>query len=280
MLYLTGSSRKGLPGHFAYLASPANGGKAMLREGRPWAGDCGAFTESYSESMYFMWLEKMRAYRNTCLFVVVPDVVFRAKETLIQFRRYAERIRAMGFPIALVAQNGLRPYEDGVCCDDVAGYTDWCKENEIDFDSDDPAAWWESVKFWKQTHVEWEEFDVLFIGGDIPWKLSEEALSLISEAKRAHKRVHVGRVNTGRRLRHFQLAGVDTVDGNALKYFDSNFPILNKTLSQLTLFEVLFEEDQKAPIKQAQLVELVAPSLTRIDKPREMKLPHSIALFE
>ena len=239
MIYLTGSSRTGLSSHFGYMASPRNRGKALLLEGRPWGGDCGAFTGVFDEKAYFDWLNKMRIFQPTCLFVVIPDVIYQAAATLALFRIYAERVRKMGFPIALVAQNGLIPYQEGVFYDDTADYTDWCFDNGIDFEDDDNCAWWESVQAWKQTHVDWDDFDCLFIGGDVDWKLGEAARLLIDRARKAGKHVHVGRVNTRRRLRRFQLAGVHSVDGNALKYFDNNYPVIDKTLDQPSLFEAL-----------------------------------------
>jgi hypothetical protein len=65
---------------------------------------------------------------------------------------------------------------------------------------------------------------------------------LIESARKAGKYVHVGRVNTRRRLRYFQLAGAHSVDGNALKFFDDNYPIIHQTLEQPSVFEVLFEK--------------------------------------
>jgi len=242
MIYLTGSSRKGLSEHFGYLASPQNRGTAMLIEGRPWGGDCGAFTGVFDEAAYFRWLARMRRFQDTCLFVVVPDVVCNAAATLALFRRYATRMREMGFPIALVAQNGLRPFQEGVFDDLNAGHNDWRQDHASEYPEDD-VSWWESLQAWKQTHICWEEFDCLFIGGDIEWKLGEEALRLIECARKARKHVHVGRVNTRKRLRYFQLAGAHSVDGNALKFFDDNYPMIHHTLEQPTIFERLLEKE-------------------------------------
>ncbi len=57
------------------------------------------------------------------------------------------------------------------------------------------------------------DYDALFIGGSTKWKMSPFADALITQAKRAGKWVHVGRVNSNERIRHFQLVGVDSVDG-------------------------------------------------------------------
>lgn len=57
-------------------------------------------------------------------------------------------------------------------------------------------------------------FDCLFIGGTTDWKLSESARCLIHHAKHLGKVVHVGRVNSEKRLRYCYRLGVDTVDGS------------------------------------------------------------------
>jgi len=56
-------------------------------------------------------------------------------------------------------------------------------------------------------------FDWLFIGGSTEWKLGDAAAWCIGEAKRIGKQVHVGRVNSLKRMRHFATLGVDSVDG-------------------------------------------------------------------
>ena len=56
-------------------------------------------------------------------------------------------------------------------------------------------------------------FDWLFIGGTTDWKMSDAADDCIRRAKVLGKPVHVGRVNSITRFRHFQLMEVDSVDG-------------------------------------------------------------------
>lgn len=63
----------------------------------------------------------------------------------------------------------------------------------------------------------WSQFDVLFIGGSNAFKLSEEAWSLVREAKRRGKWVHQGRVNSFRRLKACAVSGVDSADGTLLR---------------------------------------------------------------
>lgn len=73
----------------------------------------------------------------------------------------------------------------------------------------------------------WEDFDCLFIGGTTNWKLSQSAGDLIAEAKRNHKWVHVGRVNSYRRLNLISILGADSCDGTFLAFGpDKNLPRL------------------------------------------------------
>lgn len=64
--------------------------------------------------------------------------------------------------------------------------------------------------------IRWGSFDVLFIGGTNDWKLSEESYQIAREAKLNGCRVHMGRVNSRRRLRIACLAGCDSADGKHL----------------------------------------------------------------
>ncbi len=61
--------------------------------------------------------------------------------------------------------------------------------------------------------IPWDQLDVLFVGGLDEFKMSSEVDEHVATAKRFGKWVHVGRVNTKCRLRHFHEIGVDSVDG-------------------------------------------------------------------
>jgi len=62
--------------------------------------------------------------------------------------------------------------------------------------------------------VPWDDFDVLFVGGSDEHKL-RESWPFIYRAKELGKWVHVGRVNSEKRMRMFWMA--DSVDGTTLK---------------------------------------------------------------
>lgn len=72
----------------------------------------------------------------------------------------------------------------------------------------------------------WDRFAALFIGGSTGWKESRTAMDLCDEARRRKKWVHVGRVNTLRRLRKvWDWGSVDSIDGTCFsKWPDKFFP--------------------------------------------------------
>lgn len=66
--------------------------------------------------------------------------------------------------------------------------------------------------------VRWGAFDVLFIGGTTEWKLSRYAFDVMLQAKREGLWIHMGRVNSRKRLRIAELSGVDSADGTTFCY--------------------------------------------------------------
>jgi hypothetical protein len=71
---------------------------------------------------------------------------------------------------------------------------------------------------WYSKTTPWNEFDVLFIGGSTEFKLSLAAYNAIQEAKQRRKWVHMGRVNSFKRLRYAARIGCHCADGTFLKY--------------------------------------------------------------
>jgi hypothetical protein len=82
--------------------------------------------------------------------------------------------------------------------------------------------------------IRWSAFDCLFIGGSTEWKLSAEILPLVREALKHGKWVHMGRVNTFRRLIRARFYGCHSTDGTQLKFGpDKNLSRLIKWLDFL-----------------------------------------------
>lgn len=160
-----------------------------------WCMDNGVFTGKFNEAKFWSKLDRVKKYRDRCVFIVAPDVVANAIATLSAWRYWGMAIKGCGFPVAFVAQDG---------------------QELFDFPPD---------------------FDVLFIGGSTEWKMGQGALNCISRAKKLDKWVHVGRVNSQKRIRHFQLAGVDSVDGTTVCFSpDKSYASLEKQLLAKPLF--------------------------------------------
>lgn len=66
--------------------------------------------------------------------------------------------------------------------------------------------------------VPWGGIDTLFLGGSTAWKLGEAAHELAAEARSRGLWVHMGRVNSLRRLRIARAMGCDSVDGTFLRW--------------------------------------------------------------
>lgn len=67
--------------------------------------------------------------------------------------------------------------------------------------------------------VSWDQIDAVFVGGSTEWKMSAAAHTIVIEARRRGLRVHMGRVNTRRRIKLAKSWGCDSVDGTASARF-------------------------------------------------------------
>ena len=59
----------------------------------------------------------------------------------------------------------------------------------------------------------WPRIDALFIGGSTDWKLGAATRALVREAKRRGLWVHMGRVNSLKRIAYTAEIGCDSIDG-------------------------------------------------------------------
>lgn len=67
--------------------------------------------------------------------------------------------------------------------------------------------------------IPWDEIACVFIGGSTEWKLSRYAEKTCMEAKKRNKLIHMGRVNSLKRLRLAVRWGCDSIDGTSLSMF-------------------------------------------------------------
>lgn len=94
-------------------------------------------------------------------------------------------------------------------------------------------------------HVPWLEIDCLFLGGSTAWKESPVAERLARTAKDQGKLLHMGRVNTLRRLRYAHQIGCDTVDGTSWsRWTDTNLPRALSLLCSLDRQTTIGEGDR------------------------------------
>jgi hypothetical protein len=101
-------------GHIGFIDTPA---QANFRpEGIPWCMDNGCFSDKFDEKKWWAYLERHAPQASTCLFAVAPDVVGDAAATLERSLPWLPKIRALGYPVAFVAQDGLEnltvPWDD------------------------------------------------------------------------------------------------------------------------------------------------------------------------
>jgi hypothetical protein len=97
------------------IATPASGN--TIAAGRDWCADNGVFAGTYpGDDGYLTWLKDRAHLTGRCAFAVAPDCITRDPDgtlhpdaigTLTRSAPILPRIRALGFPAALVAQNGL-----------------------------------------------------------------------------------------------------------------------------------------------------------------------------
>lgn len=198
MLYLSGAVRPELLGRtdVGIMITPNMGNQPDLSE-TPWGADTGCFSQSgdrgFSLVAYLDWLDTMRPYLPTCLFATAPDVVGDARQTWGRSRDVLPLIRDLGYPAALVAQDGIG-----------------------------------------KTLIDWLAFDALFIGGTDAFKKSAVCAWFCREAKSRGKHVHMGRVNSLRRMRLAESLGCDSADGTFIKFGpDLNVPKVERWLQMM-----------------------------------------------
>lgn len=73
----------------------------------------------------------------------------------------------------------------------------------------------------EHTEIPWPKFSCLFIGGDTAFKLGTQVVALIREAKAQGKWVHMGRVNSKKRVHYALTIGCDSVDGTGMAMYNN-----------------------------------------------------------
>jgi len=151
----------------------------------PYILDNGAF--SLFEGPKFAQMARVGLADPRCMFVIMPDIVGDHKETMARFTYWYRLLDLDEYPreshgdkLGFVAQDG-------------------CSVETM------PDALWDLI-------------GCLFIGGTDLFKEGQEAFDLIEEAKIRNKWVHVGRVNTPRKIVYFH-GLADSFDGSGIARF-------------------------------------------------------------
>jgi hypothetical protein len=163
------------------MLNPGNGYHRRVDRYSCFAADNGCFGDKWVEDKHLSWLEQLP--RERCLFAVAPDVYPDAEATLNRSIGYFDLIRDMGFPVALVAQDGAEdldmPWDDFDCLF-IGGERTMDPRKE--------------------------------------WKVSAIAERLVHRARNQGKWVHMGRVNSVGRMERARSMGCHSADGTFIKY--------------------------------------------------------------
>jgi hypothetical protein len=213
VVYLSGvdhpAARKECPDNLGLMVQPGNSTHLSVDAYPSYGADNGCYSAGgrFDAAAWYEWASQLSP-RN-CLFVCAPDVLGDATATWHRADPWLDRIRGLGLPVALVAQDGLERWP----------------------------------------HVPWDAFDCLFVGGTTAWKLSPAVARLCRAARDHGLWTHTGRVNSRLRLHWAAATGVDSVDGTYLRYGpDRNWPHLRGWLRDLEVapFQPSFFADDRS----------------------------------
>jgi len=113
-------------GELGYIDTPAQGNTRP--DGVVWCADNGAYSDRFNEQKWWRFLKANAHATANCLFATAPDVVGDAVATMKRSLPWLGRIRALGYPVALVAQDGLEnltvPWQSFDCLF-IGGSTEW-----------------------------------------------------------------------------------------------------------------------------------------------------------
>ncbi len=164
--------------------------KGVLRtEGFKYCLDNGAWSAFTSGQPFddYAFQKAFELLGESADFVVVPDIVCGGRESLDFSLKWLERLKGSPAKLLLATQNGITP-------DDVREYLS-------------PAVG-------------------LFVGGDTEWKLKTvHSWGILARRRNCH--LHVGRVNSAKRIDLCARAGAHSVDGTSASMYSKVVPALS-----------------------------------------------------
>lgn len=109
----TGSSLKGKHPDLGVMTNATTSGvSAGVKEGRMWGMDNGAYSGKFSPDVLLNAMDRYRPHRDTCKFVVAPDVLGDGPATEAMYRQWRPIIRQAGYPVAFVLHRGTTKLPD------------------------------------------------------------------------------------------------------------------------------------------------------------------------
>jgi hypothetical protein len=129
ILYLSGVVNPALPPDVGVMRTPAMGNR--LPAGRVWSADTGCYANpaGFDFGAYLRWLDGHDdEERARCLFAAAPDIPRDWPGTIARALPRLREVRAVGYPVALVLQDGATPDQmpwDGIDAVFVGGTTAW-----------------------------------------------------------------------------------------------------------------------------------------------------------
>ena len=112
VIYLSSTTRQFFeygPEYFGCMFNIARRTKRQmdaLKDGCWWMLDNGAYSGKWTLSLWLREMWAMREYRHTCLGVIVPDVVYNWRKTLLRFLLLFWIPRLLGYRVAFATQDG------------------------------------------------------------------------------------------------------------------------------------------------------------------------------
>lgn len=194
-------------GRLGFIDTPHQGNRRT--ENVLWCADNGCFSERFEEGHWLRFLERNAHAAASCAFATAPDVVGDAAATLERSLPWLPKIRALGYKVAYVLQNGATI--DSIPWDQIdavfVGGDDAFKIGPFGLNLDGTPK------------------------GEVP------CAPLVKEAQRRGLWVHVGRVNSRMRYRFARnVLGADSVDGTYLAFGPSkNLPKLLSWIDEANL---------------------------------------------
>ena len=190
--------------------------KGELRtEGMRYALDNGAWSAFVQQQPFDeeAFLVALEKLGEGADWIVLPDIVAGGLASLDFSLKWKERLRGMPTRMLIAVQNGMQ-------IDDVASLL--C-----------PAVG-------------------IFIGGTTEWK-EATAHAWGSLARRRHCHLHVGRVNSARRIRICAAAGADSFDGSGVSRYSKSLPRLDRAIRQADMFAAAAGSLEEAQLATAEL---------------------------